>query len=398
MAIEPGCSLRVLVFPILAFLPISDIKEHPFAKLTGPYPVGTQDYHWIDEDREEIFSKAEGDKRHVLVQVWYPAEPVQGNELASYVRNQDEFEGTELSQVFHVKSRSLSDAPLSTRQERYPVLIFHHGGGWTRFSSSFLTEELASHGYVVFGVDHLGFNQTRKLPDGSRVVLDAVTAPKTTGDPYSDGLRSFEYLETQHFPVWMKDSRFVLDRIEELNDSTNERFFDRLDLERIGMFGWSFGGATSIQASRDDSRVKAAVDLDGQLFGDVAERGTARPFMLMHAGAPLAEVEWGESSDAMRRLIELVRSRDLALRENSKADWYDITIEGTQHGYFSDLVLFYPKDPMAIDAAQAHRIICDYTLAFFDKYLKGLDVEFLVRERGPPGVTITSQRDTEEGK
>jgi dienelactone hydrolase len=51
--------------------------------------------------------------------------------------------------------------------------------------------------------------------------------------------------------------------------SPGEPFFGRPDLTRIGMLGWSFGGATSLQMSRDDPRVKAAVNYDGDLFGDV---------------------------------------------------------------------------------------------------------------------------------
>ena len=45
-----------------------------------------------------------------------------------------------------------------------------------------------------------------------------------------------------------------------------------LDLSRIGMFGWSIGGAASAQAMRDDPRVKAGVDLDGTFWGPATRR------------------------------------------------------------------------------------------------------------------------------
>ena len=39
----------------------------------GQFPVGVRSYFWIDEDRGEAFTADPTDKRHLLVQVWYPA-------------------------------------------------------------------------------------------------------------------------------------------------------------------------------------------------------------------------------------------------------------------------------------------------------------------------------------
>ena len=40
--------------------------------------------------------------------------------------------------------------------ERHPVVVFSHGSGGIRWQSIFLTERLASHGYVVVAPDHVG--------------------------------------------------------------------------------------------------------------------------------------------------------------------------------------------------------------------------------------------------
>ena len=50
------------------------------------------------------------------------------------------------------------------------------------------------------------------------------------------------------------------------------------------MYGWSFGGAASIEASIFDKRVKAAIDHDGQLFGNAHRGIITSPFMLFHSG------------------------------------------------------------------------------------------------------------------
>ena len=84
------------------------------------------------------------------------------------------------------------------------------------------------------------------------------------------------------FPLWVGDAIYTLDNIERLNAEDKGRFAGRLDLDRIGAFGWSFGGATSIQLTRSDPRIRAALDHDGQLFGDVREKGTDKPIMLLH--------------------------------------------------------------------------------------------------------------------
>ncbi|MDQ0047993.1 putative dienelactone hydrolase [Paenibacillus polymyxa] len=47
---------------------------------------------------------------------------------------------------------------------------------------------------------------------------------------------------------WVKDASFVVDQIEELSKhDPDQRFTERMDLERIGMYGHSFSGAITVQ-------------------------------------------------------------------------------------------------------------------------------------------------------
>jgi len=70
----------------------------------------------------------------------------------------------------------------------------------------------------------------------------------------------------------------------------------------------------------------------------------------------------------MRRLHQ---TSARSLLEHSTDDWYGVTIVKTQHGHFSDFLLFFPKNPAELDAHRAHDIITAYTLAFFNQYLQG---------------------------
>jgi len=356
------------------------IPERPFAVPTGPHAIGMTEYRWTDADRPEPFTRDPDDLRSVAVRVWYPAAESAGAGDAMYLPDPAEFgDAEDFVAVTHVRTNAIADAAPAAGP--FPVLVYHHGGGWTRFTSTFTTEELASHGYVVVSVGHNGFNRTQFLPDGASVAPDTLTFPEPTGDLLADALGSWDYLDDHHFPEWVADARFVLDQLETLNGSG--LFAGRLDLDRIGMYGWSFGGATSIEASVVDERVKAAIDHDGQLFGTAPTAGTARPFMLMHGGElpelpPTDDPEVDAANEkALAELMAQVTRTDSALKAASTGDWYDVTIAGTNHGSFSDLVLFTPAFAASIETVRGHEIVNALTLAFFDRYLKGADAPLL---------------------
>jgi dienelactone hydrolase len=219
------------------------------------------------------------------------------------------------------------------------------------------------------------------FPDGFQFKPDTLLAPKPTGKFEDDARQSLEWLRNDVFPTWTADATFALDQIEALNRTPGQRFYKRFDLSRIGMLGWSFGGATSIQMSRDDRRVKAAIDQDGQLFGDVVAKGTSKPIMLMHHG--LADkTENPADQPALTKLMRQVEEQDRLLLDHSTGDRYEVTLANTQHGHFSDLLLANPP-PGQLDPRRAHEIILAYTLAFFDKYLKGRDDSLLAAPSSP---------------
>jgi len=327
-----------------------------------------------------------------VVQVWYPVAPGTAGDTARYLFRPGEFSNRLGGWVARkARTNSVFEAPVAAADSAgFPILIYNHGGLWTRWSATFATEWLASHGYVVFSVEHFGFNQTRKFPDGTEYRPDTLAFPKETGDGKKDALTSWAYLDDPVFKVWGADASFVLDRVERLAREPGP-FEGRLDLSRVGAFGWSFGGALAIELSAVDPRVIAAVDHDGQLFGQVKSRGTSRPVLQFHHGADDA-LEFPEKDrPAVREMMALVDSWDSTTRVRSTADWYSVTVAGTNHGSFSDLALFYPEPKGATPAARAHVIINRYTLDFFDHYLKGKEAQ-LLRAPSPdfPEVTFRS--------
>ena len=369
------------------------IPDRPFEEPSGHYGVGTDEYLWTDEARPEPYTKEPADRRKIVVQVWYPATTSTGAERARYLVRPSEFASRLGAQAARrARTNSVIGASVAPADSAFPVLLYNHGGFWTRWSATFVTEWLASHGYVVFSVEHFGFSQTVKYPDGSPFAADTLSLPKETGDGKRDALASWAFLDDPVFKIWEADARFALDQIEGLNRDSG-RFHGRLDVAKIGAFGWSMGGALAVQVSASDPRVMAAVDHDGQLFGDVRDRGTSRPVLQFHHGLDDALDYPEKDRPVVSELLEVVEGWDSTTRDRSTADWYSVTIAGTRHGDFSDLALFYPRDSTQLDARRGHEIIKSYTLAFFDQYLRGRPSE-LLNDAGPrmPEVTFRALR------
>jgi predicted dienelactone hydrolase len=356
------------------------IATAPFLSPAGPFAVGTHEYLWIDQNRQDPFTKDPKARRHLIVRVWYPAVAVAAAEKASYIREPNEFaEKSTYGAFVNVKTNAVANAPLVKSKGPFPVLVYQPGGGTQRFIGTFETEELASHGYVIVSADHPGFSETVLFPDGVAFKPDQHLAPAETGDFRKDVENSWGWLNDEVFPTWIADASFTLDKIEELNKTSGQIFYHQLDLTRIGMFGWSFGGATSVEMSIDDPRVKAVVDQDGQLFGAARKKGTSRPLMLMHHGGE-DKAPKPEQQAILNGYIAQTEVWDRSMIDHSTNDRYEVSIAKTQHGHFSDFMLAIPPDKGELDARRGHAIVIAYTLAFFDKYLRGQDSDLL---KGP---------------
>ncbi|HDR4733429.1 TPA: carboxylic ester hydrolase [Bacillus cereus] len=351
--------LLVMYLAIAVLLP-SLMPVVLFEKTSGPLKVGTTLYHWIDYQREEPYMKDLNDRRELMVQVWYPAKEKGEMNRAPYIHNSDEIaKGLEKSLsipafVFHhlglVKSNAFLEAQLSDTEERYPVLIFSHGLSGFRNQNTFEVEELASQGYIVVGIDHTYDAAATVFPDGRTAFVQSINLT--------------DFVERdRHIKLWKDDVVFVINQVEKLNRSDKDkRFTGRIDTSRIGMFGHSYGGATAAQVLVEDSRVKAAIDMDGTLYGgNVPKSGVGKPFMVMNA-----EISDDSTEDSLEGKIR----SDHALAGGGMS----MVIPHTNHTSFTDFHLFSPLlRSLGEDTRYVHRIINEFSLAFFDRYVKQVD-------------------------
>src|SRR5579863_1393268 len=266
-----GALVLLLITGIAAILGLLRL-EHGFAMTlpepTGQFPVGRAMVHWVDNKRMDSLAPAKGQKRELIVWIWYPAAvktPVQTVEYqpapwrAAVVNEQ----GALMSKFFTrdsalVRAHSLENAEVSSAQHTYPVVLMKSGIGALATDYTTLAEDLASHGFVVVGCDSPYSTFVVVFPDGR-------IAKRTPAGNPSEDLEEVERkrIASELVKVWSADTRFELDQLEKLNSADpSGRFRGRLDLGSVGVFGHSFGGATTAQFCHDDSRCKAGADMD----------------------------------------------------------------------------------------------------------------------------------------
>lgn len=351
------CALLLVLYLSVAIALPALMPISLFNKPTGPFMVGTTLYHWVDDRREEPSTSDPNDRRELMVQMYYPAGNTGEGVREPYIRNAHEIaKGLEgdlsipafvLSHLNLVESYSFTEARLSDAESRYPVLIFSHGFNGFRNQNTFQVEELASQGYIVFCIDHAYDAAATVFPDGRTAYFQPGNLTDlAAGD--------------RHIHLWKEDAAFVLDQVEKLNrGDLDDRFTGRIDTTRIGMFGHSYGGATAAQMLFEDNRIKAAINMDGLLYGTtVTEAGIGKPFLLMSA-----EINEDPVEDAIA--LNVRNERALA------GGGMSMVIPHTDHTSFSDFHLISPvMQSPGEDPRRVHRIINGFSLAFFDHYVK----------------------------
>ena len=274
---------------------------------TGPFAVGRAIYDWA------------GDGHEVLAWIWYPAatpqspvtEPyVPAPMLAAVARRRAGVWRWLTHDWAKVRPHALRDAEVSPRQRSYPVVIFRGGASAEVVNYTTLVEDLASHGYVVVGIDAPGRTGIVVLPDGR--VIQRESNPEMCPTCIDKLLAA-----------WTADIGFAVDRLAQLDG----RFAGRLDMTRVGVFGHSFGGAQAAQFCSVDPRCKAGVDVDGLLLGSVVQTGIHKPFMFLLSDHSR---ESGPEHDRVERDLRSVYDR------LPPASRRYVVIPGANHFTFSD--------------------------------------------------------------
>ena len=361
--------LVIVLIPLIVF-PIPDLIEP-----SGEYPIGTTMLYFQDRSRDEIYSKDPEDVRELNVQIWYPGSASDDADFAPYMTHLElsgpafarflRLPSFVLNHVRLIDTHAILEAPLAGEGSPFPVLIFSHGWGGTRTQSTYLMEELASHGYIVVALDHTYGALVTVFPD-EHVVLQKSDILQRDGSE-----EDFSTSANGLIRVWAGDARFILDQLEAMNRGDLESPFEgRLDLDHVGIFGHSTGGGNAVQVCWLDARCKAGLALDAWLEPvslEALDEGLDQPFMFLWSE------DWGSDEN---------KGRFQSLYKELQGDAYQLEIEGTRHYDFSDLPLLSPLSPWfglkgPIDGERVLGIINEYVVAYFDQYLLGIETPLL---------------------
>ena len=379
-----GSLLGLLVWLVaLALAMLLPVPRMP--DVTGPYAIGTQSFHLVDGGREEIYTPDPADKRELMMQVWYPADPAARGETAVYFDDLSlvgpimaERLGLPEFLLDHIELVDLGaqkNVPVLVDEAPYPVLLFSHGLRGIRAQNTAMVRELVSQGFVVVTIDHVYGNGITLFPDG-RIAFYNPDVLSGEGDP--------PHTSNTLVDIWAGDLSFVLDQLQIWNEDAGSGFKSSLDLSKIGVFGHSTGGGAAVTFCGRDERCRAGVGLDAWLVpvsDDILSAGLAGPFMLLQAE------QWA-FDDAQQN-----DRRADALLENLQETGYLARIAGANHYDFSDLPLF---SPMTERLGLSSDMQGDYvvgmlnsmTSAFFRQALKGEGKNLVLGAANYPEISI----------
>ncbi|KYK22910.1 hypothetical protein AYK21_03370 [Thermoplasmatales archaeon SG8-52-2] len=339
----------------IGFMSISGEYEASFLpSLTGLYGVGTKDLHLIDESRLEEFTTEDPDDfREMMIRIWYPIDKEIEEPRIEYMdeptfawlmgRSPVPLITIPDNAYQFVRPHGKNEVPISDEEEMYPVIIFSPGydGVYQIYTS--LIEDIVSGGFIVVSINHPYISGITVFPDGRKVY----TAQNSSGDL---GIRSV-----------VEDAKFVLDNITEMNVSDPD-FSGKFDLSKVGMYGHSFGGASTSICCYEDERFLCGLTLDGVFYIDYIPDGIYKPFMLLIA----------ENRFNSQNVIDMW--------EHLFGDSYLVEIEGSTHYAFTDvgillnhLVPLIPPKILGFGTIEPKRMINItriFELMFFEVYLK----------------------------
>ena len=194
------------------------LPDAPEMAARGNYKVGVRTLNFVNKNQVDVLHTKDGvDARYdrsLTVEVWYPAQ-LAANEKEVIVY--DEVMGTFADPKrpvipFTFNGRSARNAAPVISEGAFPLIIVSHGYVGSRFLMTYLTENLASKGYVVVAIDHT-----------ESTFRDAAGFPSTLLN------RS-------------KDVLFTLDQMAGLSATKGHFLNGLVNANTTGLIGYSMGG------------------------------------------------------------------------------------------------------------------------------------------------------------
>ncbi|ADB16378.1 dienelactone hydrolase-like protein [Pirellula staleyi DSM 6068] len=239
-----------------------------------------------------------------------------------------------------------------------PVVLFSHGLGGSRDNNGYIGEHLAGRGYVCIFLQHPGSDES----------VWKGTKP-TEIMPAMQKAASYENLELR-----CQDVKAVVEQLSVWNKTQGHLLFGRVDPQRIGMSGHSFGASTTQGVLGQSIPLLGPRFLVPEIRAGIAyspsipQRGNPetafakidRPFLLMTG--TLDDSPIGGQTPASRRKVYPALPTTI--------DRYELVLDGGKHSAFSEREIKLKLLGGGQKNPNHHRVILAITAAFWDTYLK----------------------------
>ena len=282
------------------------------------------------------------DGRIIPITVWYPASGRRG-------------------------SGAIADAPFETGSPA-PLLLYAPGWFGTRTQSAAQAANLASHGFVVAACDDIASDAASDPDHGAGFDFSSEAATERSIE------RAGRHVERQ--------AALLRDVLDALAGPDARQFSGRLNLDHVGVLGYSIGGAAGVQLASVDQRVAAVFNLDGGLFGAAADAQVGAAYFVVSSKEAFPPASELRSPEPARRnnAIVIARDNERQARMASGPNSYWAAIDSADHADLSDALftltrrnaLRSPLERFGVSAA-----IRAYQVAFFRKILLGEDQPLL---------------------
>jgi len=323
---------------------------------TGPGPVGITSLYLKDISRPDPWA-AGVSARELMVSLWYPATPSGGRRARYMTPAESELQltsrgitGVPRDVLSTTRTNAVSGATPAGRQRALPLVVLSPGFTNSRGTLTALAEDLASHGYVVAGIDHTYESFATAFPDG-RVTTCLARETRRRGSGFWEKVVAGR----------AADVSFVLSELTGAHPAWPGAAL--IDSSRMAMAGHSVGGAAAIPAMLADSRIRAGIDMDGSTCAPIPDHGLSRPFLFLGKQSNYTPGSGGNAT---------TWERDWKLLTGWKR-W--LLVAGAIHASFTDLGLLADKVGIdtgaSLSGARSLDITRAYVRAFFDQHLRG---------------------------
>ena len=254
----------------------------------------------------------------------------------------------------------------------YPLLVFSHGYAGSGLGALFMTEALASRGWIVVAPDH------HDRFSAARIRAGAVT------DVDGQGLRRHALEIAASGPEKRDEYSYRLDEMKAALDGilSHPTLGPLVDRRRIAIGGHSFGGFTALGLcgplpERRDSRVKAlllfSTGAGGYLYREDELKAVKIPCMCF-----LGEAE-REQKRGNKTMVELTRKIYACLSPPK----YLVEVQGADHFSFNNRFSDTLGARRMSGSEEQFQIIRRYSIAFLEKYLGAGDAAGVLMRQGP---------------